>query len=156
MTNKLVVIINSLKVAKIKKILLYEMKFLVPNYSCLTSGLPSPGPNFLCPLSSTEYLKPSPPPNKIPGYATAVARILKTQNTCMISEINSSRRKRLLTPSRRKWVCNIKTVLLIVYELVELFFYSLSHIASLRGLGQRHLYFQEIEFDYFNLDWSFM
>jgi len=31
MTNKLVVIINS----KIKKILLYEMKFLVPNYSCL-------------------------------------------------------------------------------------------------------------------------
>ena len=34
MTNKLVVI-NSLKVPKIKKILLYEMKFLVPNYSCL-------------------------------------------------------------------------------------------------------------------------
>jgi len=35
MTNQLVVIINSLKVPKIKKILLYEMKFLVPNYSCL-------------------------------------------------------------------------------------------------------------------------
>ena len=35
MTNKLVVIINSLKVPKIKKILLYEMKFLVPNHSCL-------------------------------------------------------------------------------------------------------------------------
>ena len=35
MTNKLVVIINSLKVAKIKKILLYEMKFLVSNYGCL-------------------------------------------------------------------------------------------------------------------------
>jgi hypothetical protein len=31
MTNKLVVIINSLKVPKINKILLYEMKFLVPN-----------------------------------------------------------------------------------------------------------------------------
>jgi hypothetical protein len=30
MTNKLVVIINSLKVPKIKKILLYEMKFIVP------------------------------------------------------------------------------------------------------------------------------
>jgi len=29
MTNKLVVIINSLKVTKIKKILLYEMKFLI-------------------------------------------------------------------------------------------------------------------------------
>jgi len=35
MTNKVAVIINSLKVPKIKKILLYEMKFLVPNYSCL-------------------------------------------------------------------------------------------------------------------------
>jgi len=35
MTSKLVVIINSLKVPKIKKILLYEMKYLVPNYSCL-------------------------------------------------------------------------------------------------------------------------
>ena len=35
MTNKLVVVINTLKVPKIKKILLYEMKFLVPNYSCL-------------------------------------------------------------------------------------------------------------------------
>ena len=34
-TNKLVVIINSLNVQKIKNILLYEMKFLVPNYSCL-------------------------------------------------------------------------------------------------------------------------
>ena len=33
--DKLVVIINSLKVPKIKKMLLYEMKFLVPNYSCL-------------------------------------------------------------------------------------------------------------------------
>jgi len=35
MTNKLVVIINSLKLPKIKKILLYEMTFLVPKYSCL-------------------------------------------------------------------------------------------------------------------------
>ena len=33
-TNKLVVIIKSLKVPKIKNMLLYEMKFLVPNYSC--------------------------------------------------------------------------------------------------------------------------
>ena len=31
MTNKLVVIINILKIPKIKKLLLYEMKFLVPN-----------------------------------------------------------------------------------------------------------------------------
>jgi len=39
MTNKLVVIINNLKVPEIKKILLYEMKFLVPNYSCLQNPL---------------------------------------------------------------------------------------------------------------------
>jgi len=35
MPNKLVVIINSLTVSKSEKILLYETKFLVPNYSCL-------------------------------------------------------------------------------------------------------------------------
>jgi len=34
-TNKLVVIINSLKVPEINNVLVYEMKFLVPNYSCL-------------------------------------------------------------------------------------------------------------------------
>jgi len=31
MANKLVVIINSLKLPKIKKILRYEMKFVIPN-----------------------------------------------------------------------------------------------------------------------------
>jgi len=35
MTDKLAVIINGFKVPRIKKILLYEMKFVVPNYSCL-------------------------------------------------------------------------------------------------------------------------
>ena len=34
LSNKLAVIINSLKVLNINKILLYEMKFLVPNYNC--------------------------------------------------------------------------------------------------------------------------
>ena len=37
-TNKLSVIINSLKLPKIKKILLYEMKYLVPNYNCLQNS----------------------------------------------------------------------------------------------------------------------
>jgi len=35
MTNKLVVVINILKIPKIKEILLYEMKLLVKNYSCI-------------------------------------------------------------------------------------------------------------------------
>ena len=38
----------------------------------LTRGLPPPDPCSLCPLSSTEFVEPPPPPNKIPGYATAV------------------------------------------------------------------------------------
>ena len=65
MTNKLVVIIKSLKVPKIKKILLYEMKFLVPNYSCLQNpwiggGYCPQDPRSLCPLSSTEFVEPPP------------------------------------------------------------------------------------------------
>ena len=59
MTNKLVVITNSLKIPKIKKILLYEIKFLIQNYSCFqVRGLPLPDPCSLCPLSSTEFVEP--------------------------------------------------------------------------------------------------
>jgi len=71
MTNKLVVIINSHKVPKIKKILLYEMKFLVRNYSCLQKpwleGY-SPQIPVLCP--QLNLLNSPPPSNNIPGYAT--------------------------------------------------------------------------------------
>jgi len=72
MTNKLVVIINILKVPKIKTILLYEMKFLLPNYSCLQNPwlggyCPQiPVLSVLCP----QFNLLNPPPNKIPGYAT--------------------------------------------------------------------------------------
>jgi len=64
MTNKLVVIINSLKLPIIKNILLYEMKFLVPNYSY----------RLQIPVlrSQLNLLKPPPLLNIIPGYATAV------------------------------------------------------------------------------------
>ena len=73
MTNKLVVITNSFKVPKIKKILLYEMKFIVPNYSYLQNPWLGgyrpqiPVVSVLC--SQLNLLNP--PPNKIPGYATA-------------------------------------------------------------------------------------
>jgi len=70
MTNKLVVIINSIKVPKIKKILLYEMKFLLPNYSCLQN--PWLDPRSLCPQLNLLNL---PPPNKIPGYATGLTSV---------------------------------------------------------------------------------
>jgi len=68
MTNKSV-IINSFKVPKIKEVLLYEMKFLVPNYSCLQNawlGATAPRSPFSL---STEFV--GPPTNKIPGYVTA-------------------------------------------------------------------------------------
>ena len=72
MTNKLVVIINSLKVPKIKKMLLCEMKFLVPNYSCLQNPWLGgyrpqiPVLSVLCPQLNLL----NPPPNKIPRFAT--------------------------------------------------------------------------------------
>ena len=67
MTNRLVGIINSLKVQKIKKILLYEMKFLVPNYSCLQNpwleGATAPRSPFS--LSSVlNWIFWTPPPKK--------------------------------------------------------------------------------------------
>ena len=73
MTNKLVVIIKNLKVPKNKKILLYEMKFLVPNYSCLQNpwlGCYRPQIPVLFVLCPQPNLLNPPPPNKIPGYAT--------------------------------------------------------------------------------------
>jgi len=75
MTNKLVVIINNLKVPKIKKILLYEMKFLVPNYSCLQNywlGGYCPQIPVLSFLCHQPNLFTPLPPNKIPGYATGL------------------------------------------------------------------------------------
>ena len=64
MTNKLVVIINSLKVPIIKKILLYEMKLftklqLLPEP--LSRGLLPPDPRSFCPLPSTEFVEPPSP-----------------------------------------------------------------------------------------------
>ena len=64
MINKLVAI-NSLNVPKIKKILLYAMKFLVPNYSCLQNPwlgwLPPPDLCSLCP--QLNLLNPPPKQN---------------------------------------------------------------------------------------------
>ena len=65
MTNKLAVIVNSHKVQKIKKILLYEMKFLVPNYSCLQNpwlGVYRPQIPFLSVLCPQLNLLNTPPP----------------------------------------------------------------------------------------------
>ena len=71
MTNKLVVIINSLKVPKN-----YENFTIWNEISCtklqlppepLTRGLPPPDPHSLCPLSSTEFVDPPTPWTKFLG-----------------------------------------------------------------------------------------
>jgi len=58
MTNKLVVIINSLQVPKIKKMLLHEMKFLVPNYMPPEPLNRATTPRSLFSLSSNEFVEP--------------------------------------------------------------------------------------------------
>ena len=72
MTNKLVVIINSLKVPKIKKLLLYEMKLLLlqlpPEPLTRGSGGYCPLIPVLCPLSPTKFIEP--PPKQNSRYAT--------------------------------------------------------------------------------------
>ena len=94
MTNKLVVIINSLKVPKIRNILLYEMKFLVPNYSCLQiRGLPPPDLRSICHLSSTEFFEP-PPRKKFLGTPLPYGALLKkcsvsTAFHCMSLVVNT-------------------------------------------------------------------
>ena len=67
MTNKLVVILNSLKVPKIKKILLYGMKFLVP----------PPDPRSLCP--PTECVETPSPPHRKKFLGTPLVRRYKIE-----------------------------------------------------------------------------
>ena len=69
MTNKLVVVINSLKVPKIKKIVLYEMKFLCTKLQLppepLTRGLPPQIPDLSVLCLQLNLLNP--PPKKFLG-----------------------------------------------------------------------------------------
>jgi len=62
MINKLVVFIKSLKVPKIKNILVYEISCtklqLIPEP--LTRELPPPDLRSVCPLPSTEFVDPPP------------------------------------------------------------------------------------------------
>jgi len=66
MTNKLV-IINSHKVHKVKKILLYEIKFLVPNYSCLQNPWVGDYRPQIPVLSVLNWICCPPPPTKFLG-----------------------------------------------------------------------------------------
>ena len=87
MTNKLVVIINSLEVPKIIK----KKSSVWNEISCtklqlppepLTRGLPPPDPRSLCPLSSTEFVEPLPEKN-------SCVRVKFTQDEVTNAQIRS-------------------------------------------------------------------
>jgi len=67
--------------------LLYEMKFLVPNYSCLQNTWPG-GYRPQIPIMSS-VLNLLNPPNKIPGYATGLNRTenVKYRENCAESVV---------------------------------------------------------------------
>jgi hypothetical protein len=71
---------NSLKVPKIKKILSYEMKFPIPNYSFLRNprlgGYRPQIPVLSVHCPQLNLLNP--PPNKIPGYATDCGKAFRS------------------------------------------------------------------------------
>jgi len=109
MTYKLVVIINSLKVPKITKILLYEMKFLVPKYNCLQNSWLG-GYRLQIPvLSVLNWIcwTPPSPPNKIPGHATDILGALDVES---LSHINKTLAPFLLKFSKMN-------ILLLLYLL---------------------------------------
>jgi len=108
MINKLVIIINILRVPKIKKILLYEMKFLVPNYSCLQiPWLGSYRPQIPV-LSVLNWICWTPPPwTKFLGTPLPTS---KTEVQCdAFSEWNAAENRtwlRIVTGVRSTRVCH--------------------------------------------------
>jgi hypothetical protein len=87
MTNKLVVIIYSRDVQKLRKFYYMKWNFctklqLLPEL--LTRGLPPPDPHFLCPLYSTEFAGTSPPPPRTNFLGTP---LLKYTAFCNVSNI---------------------------------------------------------------------
>ena len=90
MTNKLVVIINSLKIPKIKQLLLYDTQFLVPNYSCLQNpwiGVRGYRPRIpvLCP--QLNLLNPPPARTKFLGTPLVCVRACVRVRVCCVRGI---------------------------------------------------------------------
>ena len=102
MTNKLVVIINSLKVPKIKKILLYEMKFLVPNYSCLQNPWLGGYRPQIPVVSVLNWICWTPPRKKFLG--TPLLHIII--NVTMISYCRPKTSEHCAMTNRRSSICN--------------------------------------------------
>ena len=126
MTNKLVAVINSLKVPKTKKILLYEMKFLVPNYSCLQNPCLgwATAPRSPFSLPSTEFVEPPHEQNSwvrhwlsVPNmcsvsYAVGNGETILAEETCPSP---------ILSTTNPTWKCSLKQYLLPNFSSIVLF-----------------------------------
>ena len=105
------VIINSLKVPKIKKILLYEIKFLVPNYSCLQNpwlGGYRPQIPVLSVLCLQLNLLNPPPRTKFLGTPLFDVIITKIKCNCFMQFLQSTsiNSLRTLTEASVQWSFN--------------------------------------------------
>jgi hypothetical protein len=126
MTNKLV-IIRSLKVPKIKKILLYEMKFLVPNYSCLQNPwLGGYGPQILVlPVPCPQLKLLDPPPSRTKFLGTPLHWHNPNTSTSHFRHCTQRQHVRQDAPHRMptpaNWT-NIKTESLWMLEIGNIVF----------------------------------
>ena len=85
MTNKLVVIINSLKYQKLRKFYYMKWNFFTKLQlppEPLTSGLPPPDPRSLCLLSSTELVEP---PLRTKFLGTPLLLVGRLRISCILS-----------------------------------------------------------------------
>ena len=110
MTNKLVVIINSLKVPTIKKILVYEKSCTTLQLppEPLTRGLPPPDPRSLCPLSSTEFVEPPPEQNSWVRhwFQSSVSFVFKFCLPCIMIQLVRFKPKK-----RKQFYLNYKNII---------------------------------------------
>ena len=118
MTNKLAAIINSLKIPKIKKILLHEMKFLVPNHSCLQNPWLGgyrpqiPVLSVLCP--QLNLLNPLPPEQNswVRHWWFILCRRKFQPATFVISWLRTETKGRLVPDASRAVICDFYTLAL--------------------------------------------
>ena len=132
MTNKLVVIINSLKVPKIEKILLYKMKFIVPNYSCLQNPwIGGCAPRSLFSLSSTEFVEPPSEKNSWVCHCSEPIPVVKQRMSVYTSRIEPVVKKLCTSVYSFFYV-----TLLVRGFLLQNFFLHLFHVLC-RNIGNK-------------------
>ena len=117
MTNKLVVIINSLKEPKIKKTLLYEMKFLVPNYSCLQNPwLGGYGPQIPV-LSVLNWICWTPPQKNSWVRHWCLQTDTPAVSACILIDVPADSECFLLLHRLVGWFCHMLLLILVAVHV---------------------------------------